>query len=236
MRPSDSQRHKMPVRSSALACAVFIVALLGAARLVASPVPAYAAASADAAAPAVTTPQEHTAGTFQPEHAEEVSRQSVHGEPAWVVIARFLNFAVLVGVLVYFLRAPIAGYLSRRSTEIRSDLVTAAETREAASEQMARVEKRLQSLPSEIEALKARGIEEVAAEEARILKAAETERNRLMEQARRDIDMRLRAAKRDLVKQAADLAVGLASDRIKRNITDADQQRLVDRYLTQIRK
>ena len=40
---------------------------------------------------------------------------------------------------------------------------------------------------------------------------------------------------RDLVAHAGELAVGLAADRIKRSITDADQQRLVDQYVGQLK-
>jgi F0F1-type ATP synthase membrane subunit b/b' len=36
------------------------------------------------------------------------------------------------------------------------------------------------------------------------------------------------------VSHAADLAVGVATERIKKNITDEDQQRLVDRYVQQL--
>lgn len=173
---------------------------------------------------------------LSPENTSEVSDQSVHGESVWRTIARLFNFAILAGVLVYFLREPIGRYLARRSTEIRSDLVTAAETRQAAERELAAIELKVKALPAEIEALKARGAAEIAAEEARIHQAADAERARLLEQARREIDVQLRAAERELVKRAAELTVSLASDRIKRAITDEDQKRLVDQYLAQMNK
>ena len=178
--------------------------------------------------------QEHGGERLAAANAEEVSRQSVHGEPLWVVLARLVNFAILVGVLVYFLRAPIAQYLARRSTEIRSDLVKAADTRAAAAAQLAAIEKRLKALPGEIEALKRRGAEEIAAEEARIREAAAADRAHLLEQARREIDLQLRAAERELIRRAADLTIGLASDRIKRTISEEDRLRLVEQYLARL--
>jgi len=185
-----------------------------------------------AGAPAVATPaQQHEGGTLQPESASEASHQPVHEEPAWMVIARLVNFVILVGVLVYYLRAPIRNYLEHRSTEIRADLERAAETHAAAAAELASIERKLQALPGEIEALKARGAAEIVAEEARIRRGAEADRQRLLEQARREIELHLRAAERELIKRAAELTVGLASDRIRRAITDEDQQRLVDRYL-----
>ena len=42
-------------------------------------------------------------------------------------------------------------------------------------------------------------------------------------------------ARRELVEHAASLAVGVAQTKIKAQITDADQARLVDRYLTEVK-
>ncbi len=175
--------------------------------------------------------QERGAEPLTPENAPEVSRQSV-----WLLLARLVNFAIVVGVLVYFLRAPLAQYLARRSTEIRSDLVKAAETRAAAAAQLAAIEQKMKALPGEIEALRRRGAEEIAAEEARIREAAAAERSRLLEQARREIDLHLRAAERDLIRRAAELTIGLASDRITRTISDEDRVRLVEQYLAHLPK
>ena len=80
------------------------------------------------------------------------------------------------------------------------------------------------------------GQEEIAAEEQRIVQQAAAERDRLLEQARRDIDVQVRLAKRELTEHAADLAVELAADRIAKETTPADHARLVDRYLTQVKR
>ena len=42
------------------------------------------------------------------------------------MIAKLVNFSILVGTLVYFLRSPFNEYLSNRKTQIRSDLVKAS--------------------------------------------------------------------------------------------------------------
>jgi F0F1-type ATP synthase membrane subunit b/b' len=78
-------------------------------------------------------------------------------------------------------------------------------------------------------------VEDVRAEKLRIAQAAAVERERLLEHARREIDMRLRIAKRELLEHAANLAVGLARDRITRSITPDDQLKLLDRYTTQLK-
>jgi F-type H+-transporting ATPase subunit b len=147
-----------------------------------------------------------------------------------------VNFAILCGVLYYFLKDPISAYLRDRHQTIRKDLVEAAELRAEAARQIADVDERVQALPGQIAALRTRGAEEIAAEEQRIGAVAAAERERLLEQTRREIAFEVRRAKRELVEHAAELSVRLATDRIERDITPADQARLVDQYLDQMEK
>ena len=173
----------------------------------------------------------------QPEHAaaqEHAGGEEAHDEGWMPTIAKAVNFALLIGILVYFLRAPLAAYLDGRIGKVREDLVTAAQTRETATRTLAEIEAKLKALPAEIEALRQRGAEDLVAERARIEEAAEAERQRLLEHTRREIDMRLRVARRELLELTAGLAVGIASERIKRTITPDDQARMVDRYARQI--
>ena len=165
----------------------------------------------------------------------EAAREEKHEDSAINVIARLVNFGILAGVLVYFLRSPLATYLNDRGTQIRGDLVNAAETKNTAAAQIEEIERKMKSLPAELEALRAQGAQEIAAEEARIRTAAALERERLLEQARREIDLQVKMAERELVSHAAELAVSVATERIKKNITDDDQQRLVDRYVQQLK-
>jgi F-type H+-transporting ATPase subunit b len=173
----------------------------------------------------------------QPEHGaaqEHAAGEEAHEEGWMPTIAKAVNFALLVGILGYFLRAPLTAYLDGRIGKVREDLVTAAQTRDTATRTLAEIEAKLKALPAEIEALRQRGAEDLIAERASIEQAAEAERQRLLEQTRREIDMRLRVARRELLELTANLAVGIASDRIKRSITPEDQARMVDRYAQQI--
>jgi len=173
----------------------------------------------------------------QPEPAREAAaahgggEEAPHEESIVSVIARLVNFGVLAGALVYFLRAPMATYLSDRGSQIRADLVNANETKREAAAQIEEIDRKMKALPAELEALRTQGAKEIAAEEERIRGAAATERDRLPEQARREIDLQVKVAERELVSHAADLAVGVATERIKRNINTDDQKKLVDQYV-----
>jgi F-type H+-transporting ATPase subunit b len=183
-----------------------------------------------------------TLHAYQPPH-EAASQQGVaeghtaegeHTEGIMPTVARIANFAILVGLLVYFLRTPLAGYLHSRGEHIRAELVQAATMRRDAESQLADVNQRMQALPGELEALRARGAQDIAAEEARIRAATESERARLLEHMRREMELQVRAAHIALRNEAAALATEVARRRIETTITPEDQMRLLDRYSTQL--
>jgi F-type H+-transporting ATPase subunit b len=180
------------------------------------------------------------ASTSQPPHeaapvaSHETTAEAPHGQTVLQTIAKVANFAILAAVLVYFLKSPIATYLSSRGTQIRQDLVTASDVRAAATARLAEIQRQLQALPAELEALKTQGARDVAAEQTRIAQAAVAERERLIAQTHREIETRLRMARRELSEHAARLAVAIAEERIRRSITPDDQLRLLDRYAAQL--
>jgi len=180
-----------------------------------------------------------TAAAQGPAQHEALGAEGAEGrhEQTWLqTSAKVVNFAILVGALAYFLRTPIAAYLASRATQIRSDLVTAAEMRAAAAAQLAEIDRKLQSLPGELETLRRQGATDLAAEKERIARQAAAERQRLIEQTHREIELRLRVARRELTEHAAQLAVSLAEQRIRRSITSEDQLRLLDRYAAQLQE
>lgn len=158
-----------------------------------------------------------------------------HGNPVVGMIAKLINFGILAGTLVYFLRSPLNRYLTDRGTQIRADLVKAAEMKTTAAAQVAAVEQKMAALPGELEALRKTGAEEVAAEEARIREAADKERSRLLAQLQVEIDLHGKAAERDLLRLAVDKAVAVATADVTKTITPADHARLVDRYVDTVR-
>ena len=172
----------------------------------------------------------------QPTHdpAPAVAAEESH-EGGWLdIVARLANFAILVGTLGYLLRTPLSTYLRERGEQVRHELVTAAQMRKSANEQLADIETRLAALPGELERLREQGVREIAAEQSRIEQVAAGERERLLGQTRRELDLLVRVARRDLLTQAAELAIGVATARLEQTMTDEDQNRLIDRYVDRL--
>jgi F-type H+-transporting ATPase subunit b len=195
--------------------------------------------------PSIAFAQEHpagsptTAGEHQPagEHAAEGGEHAQSlGQMLLGMGWSVANFIIFVGVIYYFGNKPFKEYLAARSTTIRKDLDEARKVSGEAAAQLLTVDEKLKALPGEIDALRRRGTEDIKAEEQRIAAAAVADRERMLEQTRREIDLQVRLAKKEILEHAADLSVQLATDRIKKEVTPADQDRLVDRYLSQVKE
>ena len=146
------------------------------------------------------------------------------------------NFIIFVGVLYYFLNQPLRDYLATRGSldSQGSRRGGRAPRRRRRATRDHRTE--AQGASRRTGELRTRGAEEIKAEEARIAAQAAADRDRLLEQTRREIDLQVRLAKKEILEHAANLSVQLASERIKKEVTPADQERLVDRYLSQVKE
>ena len=186
--------------------------------------------------------QEHPpapASQAQGEHAQPAEGEHHDESIGGMILAMgwpVANFIIFIGVLYYFLNQPIREYLATRDSTIRKDLIEAAELRSTATAQLAAIEQKLHALPGELEKLRTRGADEIKAEEARIAAQAAADRDRLLEQTRKEIDLQVRLAKKAILEHAANLSVQLATERIKNEVTPADQERLVDRYLSLVKE
>ena len=158
------------------------------------------------------------------------------GIPWTDLLKQVVNFAILAGALVYFLKKPISSFLKERSEQLRASIEGAARAREEAAAKLSDIERRMGRLPDEIAGLN-RKMEAEAEEEARrIREAAQVEIGRVRTQAQFAAEQEVKKARQELRKEAADLAIGAAEAIVKKAITPEDQERLARENIEKIRE
>lgn len=158
------------------------------------------------------------------------------GIPWTDLLKQLVNFAILAGALVYFLKKPISSFLKDRSEQLRKSIEDAARAREAAAAKLSDIEKRMAALPEEIAGMN-RTMEAEAGEEARrIREAAQVEIERVRTQARFAAEQEVKKARQELRREAAGLAIGAAEEIVKKAITPEDQERLARENIEKIRE
>ncbi|MCU0600568.1 MAG: ATP synthase F0 subunit B [Desulfobacterales bacterium] len=147
---------------------------------------------------------------------------------------RVLNFFVLAGVLFFLLRKPVSQFLGDRIKGIQDQLNELDEKKADAEKKIAECNRRLATLEAESEKIIA--IYQKQGEDARqkILKEAEAAALKLEEQARRNIEQEFKKARLELEAEIFEKAIAMAEDKLKKNITAQDQDKLVGEYLDKV--
>ncbi len=147
---------------------------------------------------------------------------------------KWANFVILAGGLGYLIRKHVPPMFQKQSGEIQSGLRDAAKVAEDAKAYAAGIEARLKNLQSEIESLRVSARSDMTAESERIRRETEHHIERIREQTLQQIELMTRAAKDDLRKYAAELAIGLAEERIRFRMNPETQDRLVNGFVHEL--
>lgn len=152
----------------------------------------------------------------------------------WHLVGRFFNLFLVVAVLIWVGRKPLANFFAGRTQAIRDQLAEAQRARVEAEAKLAEIQSRMSGLDDEIREIKAAADREAREEYERLLAAAEQDSQRIIERSRQEIEAITRAAQQELKLQVAELSVKLAEEKVRREITDVDQGRIFSQFVTRL--
>ena len=153
----------------------------------------------------------------------------------WLTIGRFFNLFLLIAILVWATRKPLAAFIAARTQKIHEQLAEAQAARRQAEAKLAEIESRMSHLDDEIRELKAVAEKEAQEEYQRLLAEARQDAGKIIEKGRREIEGMTRAAQISLKAHVAELSVKLAEDTVRRDITNEDRARIFARFVTRLR-
>ncbi len=169
-------------------------------------------------------------GSSGAEHGEAAAHQGWAASD-W---QRVLNFAILVAVLIYFVRKPASEALNGRIDGIKQELSSLETRKKEAEEKLAEYNRRIASLDKEAEDIIAQYRKQGEAARERILRESEKTAAKLEEQAKKNIEQEFKNAKAKLQEDILRKALEKAETLVKEKITTDDQDRLVDEYLDKV--
>jgi len=152
----------------------------------------------------------------------------------WLGIGKFANLILVVAVLVWVARKPLANFFSSRTQEIHEQLAEAQRARKEAETKLAEMESRMSRLDDEIREIKIAAEKEAQEEYRRLLTAAEQDAEKIIERSKQEIEGITRAAQQELKLHVAELSVKLAEEKIRGEITEVDRQRIFSRFVIKL--
>ncbi len=150
------------------------------------------------------------------------------------VVYQGINLAVLLGIIYYFARKPIARFFSSTAREARE---TYQATRRAAEEAAAALETqktKIAGLETELKRMVEAARADAETERKQLSEEAEAQAERIRGQARLQIEQEMNKARAALREQLADEAVRLAEEIIRGRMDAGRREGLVTAYIDQL--
>lgn len=166
----------------------------------------------------------------------EAAFASSGGEGAGAVFFwKVMNFILLMALVCYVWVKYVASMLDKRSEEINNAIEEAGKSRDEALARFRDYEQKVSLIDKKIEEIRETLTHEAALEKIKIIKEAEAAAVRIKEAAKYTAEQELKNAKLELRAEAAALAIELAEEFVKKNLTPKDQERLVKEYVTSLK-
>jgi len=178
------------------------------------------------------------------EHAGDETHAAVPTAAQYVY--KWINFFLLAGLLYWLLVVPptfvkenfefegLKVILSERNQAIISARDLAKEQTVQATEGLAASALRLDRVEEEAASLVAQAHEGAERDKVKMIEEATAQAEIIRSGASRDMKSEVTRAEHDLQSHIAHLAVGIATDLVKKNFSGADQERLVRDYLDRL--
>lgn len=160
--------------------------------------------------------------------------ESAHGGGSGMTW-KIINFVILaVGVYLVWTKA-ISKLLDKRSVDIKNALEEAKVAKDAADRKAAEYSQKLSSLENRIAQIHNELRLEGEAEKVKIIKESEAAAISLQEQAKIAAEQEIKKARLEIRREVAHIAVGMAEEILKKELSPSDQERLVKGYLNNLR-
>ena len=149
-------------------------------------------------------------------------------------LPRIINFAIIVGLLFYFLRKPVRDMFKNRTAEIAKAMEESKAARERALAALAEMERKAREMDAETRTMIADAQVRGEKDKQALIEEGRKIVREIQEQVKIGADIEVQKAKADLATEASRLAVDLAEGKIKDTLTKQDHERIVKDYITSV--
>jgi len=159
-------------------------------------------------------------------NASEPAEHSSEPSPVW----KWANFAILAAGLGYLMAKHLPALFTSRTNEIQKGISESQQMKLDAERRSAEMDARLNSLGADIERFRTQSAAEMKQEGERIARETAAQMKKIEQQGAVEIESAGKTARRQLKEYAAELALGMAEERLRAQINGAVESALVDGF------
>ena len=149
----------------------------------------------------------------------------------WTMIFAWCNLLVLYFVLRKLLFKPVKNMIDSRQQEIDGMYSDAEKSREDADAMKAEYEEKISHAQEESEEILKNAVRRAQLREEEILREANDKAARVMKRAEEQVEMEKKRAINEVKNEVSDMAIGIASAVIERDIDRKEHEALIDEFI-----
>lgn len=146
-------------------------------------------------------------------------------------VMKWVNFGILVFIIVKFGRTPIMNFLRGRKAELAREFNQIENEKKEIADKIEKSLKNLEESEKHFAKLKEKIVSKGEDRKKAIIADARQQSEFMLETAKRRVESQIRNAKREFRAELVESAVALATERLPKEVTEEDNQRLIDNYL-----
>lgn len=144
---------------------------------------------------------------------------------SWIV-----NFVILLAGLLWIIIRFMVPALKQRSELLQQEMDDRERARKEALAHLAEIENKLKAFESEAARIRQDAVDEGEKLKKQIIADAEAASRRLLNKAQMEVESETIKARGRLKKEAVEMAMAMATDILKKNVNEKDQQGAVKQY------
>ena len=157
--------------------------------------------------------------------------ESFVGVNFWTMIFAWVNLLILYLLFKKFLFVPVKNMIDARQKEI-DDMYSSAESAKKNAEQLqAQYRDKISHAEEESEEIVKKAVRRAQLKEEESLKEANVQAERTLERAQEQIALEKKQAINDVKDQVSQMAIGIASAVIERDVSESEHKELIDDFI-----
>ncbi len=164
--------------------------------------------------------------------AAEEAASSGGWRSTWDEAMLWLNFCILAFVIFKYGRQPLKDFLRGKSREIEKQIGRVEKQKQEIENQIRETRKAVEESETRFESLKMRIIKQGERRKVQLIEDAKSQSEIMLTMSKRKIEGQVKEAKDSFKAELVDAAIDLALERLPKEVTEEDNHRFVDQYLS----
>lgn len=168
--------------------------------------------------------------TFDALALEEASA----GRKVWDNIMLFVNFGILVFLFIKYGKKPLMSFLRSERESVEKQLNELTDRKQGIQSQRDAEAEQTKDIDRIIEEIRGNILEMGEREKEKIIRQGKSLAEKMIRDAETYSENRIVAARQELSEEMVDMALSMAKEKLLKNITDKDNDNLVDQFITSL--